>query len=107
MFSLPVSSGWKPVPTSSSEPTRPSVSPRPVGRRGDPRQDLQHRALAGAVAPDDADGLAGLDLERDVLQRPEVSLRAARACGRACEASPAMSSRSERYRPTPWVAPMR
>ncbi len=24
MFSRPVSSGWKPVPTSSSEPTRPS-----------------------------------------------------------------------------------
>ena len=29
MFSRPVSSGWKPVPTSSSEPTRPTVSPRP------------------------------------------------------------------------------
>ena len=32
MFSRPVSSGWKPVPTSSSVPTRPCSSMRPVGR---------------------------------------------------------------------------
>ena len=72
MFSRPVSSGWKPVPTSSSEPTRPIDLAPARGRRGDPREDLQHRALAGPVAPDDADRLAGPDLERDVLQRPEV-----------------------------------
>ncbi len=29
MFSRPVSSGWKPVPTSSSEPTRPRSRTRP------------------------------------------------------------------------------
>src|SRR3954454_4051854 len=45
-------------------------------RRRDPRQDLQHRALARAVPPDDPHGLAGLHLERDVLQRPEVARRA-------------------------------
>ena len=28
-FSRPVSSGWKPVPTSSNEPTRPQISARP------------------------------------------------------------------------------
>ncbi len=58
MFSRPVSSGWKPVPTSSSEPTRPRISAAALGRLGDPRQDLQQRALAGAVAADDADDLA-------------------------------------------------
>src|SRR5258708_7068580 len=30
VFSRPVSSGWKPVPTSSNEPTRPESSIRPV-----------------------------------------------------------------------------
>ena len=30
MFSRPVSSGWKPVPTSSSEPTRPVTSAQPA-----------------------------------------------------------------------------
>ena len=39
-------------------PTRPRISTWPVGRLGDPRQDLQQRALAGAVAADDADDLA-------------------------------------------------
>ena len=34
-------------------------------------EDLQQRALAGAVAADDADHLAALDLEADVLERPE------------------------------------
>ena len=29
MFSLPVNSGWNPVPTSSNEPTRPRSSIRP------------------------------------------------------------------------------
>jgi hypothetical protein len=28
-FSRPVSSGWKPVPTSGNEPTRPWISARP------------------------------------------------------------------------------
>ena len=36
---------------------------------------FEQRALAGAVAADDADDLARLDLERDVLQRPEVLQR--------------------------------
>jgi len=30
MFSRPVSSRWKPVPTSSSDPTRPRVTARPA-----------------------------------------------------------------------------
>jgi hypothetical protein len=39
------------------------------GRRDDPRDDPQERRLARAVAPDEADGLAGLDRQRDVPQR--------------------------------------
>ena len=41
------------------------------GRLGDARQDLEQRALAGAVAADDPDHLARTDLERDVAQRPD------------------------------------
>ena len=72
MFSRPVSSGWKPVPTSSRLATRPSsLDPAAVGSVMR-REDLEQRALAGAVAADDADHLAALDLEGDVLERPEL-----------------------------------
>src|SRR6202008_3020623 len=40
-------------------------------RRGNPRQHFQQRALAGAVAPDDADDFALSHVERDVAQRPD------------------------------------
>ena len=55
-----------------------------AGRLRDARKDLEQRALARAVAADDtctapnavrckcADDLAGLDLEGDVLERPEI-----------------------------------
>ena len=65
MFSRPVSSGWKPVPTSSRLATRPHSSTRPRGRLGDAAQDLEQRALAGAVAADDAEDLAGLRPSND------------------------------------------
>ena len=42
----------------------------PRRRLGDARQDLQQRALAGAVAADDADDLAAPDLERHVAAAP-------------------------------------
>jgi len=49
-------------------------------RLDDARQDLEQRALAGPVATDDADDLAVRDVERDVVERPELldglSLRA-------------------------------
>ena len=68
------------MPTSRREPTRPWISTRPRGRLGDPGEDLEQRALARAVRPDDADDLAALDLERDILERPDVIVvaRAAR-----------------------------
>src|SRR5262249_31751729 len=40
---------------------------------GDAGEDLEQRALSGAVAPDDAGDLALLDLQRDVLEGPELS----------------------------------
>ena len=36
------------------------------------RDHLQERALAGAVLADDAEGLAALHLEADIVQRPEI-----------------------------------
>ena len=44
----------------------------PGRRRRDPREDLQKRRLAGAVASDDAEHLPLGHLERDVLERPEL-----------------------------------
>ncbi len=49
----------------------PAHDRAPLGRLGDARQDLQQRALAGAVAPDDAQHLAALHLEGDVLKSPK------------------------------------
>src|SRR5262249_35458903 len=40
------------------------------GRLDDAAEDLEQRRFAGAVAADQADHLAGLDLEADVLQGP-------------------------------------
>ena len=51
----------------------PAAQPRlALGRRRDPGEDLEQRALAGAVVADDPEGLAALDLEVDVPQRPEL-----------------------------------
>ena len=81
MFSRPVSSGWKPVPTSSRLATRPRSVDAALGGLGDAAEDLQQRALAGAVAADDADDLAALHLEETSLQRPEILGRAAAGDG--------------------------
>ena len=75
MFSRPVSSGWKPVPTSSRLATRPWISARPeVG------SVMRERILSRVdfpaplrPTPDEVpDDLALLDLEGDVLERPEI-----------------------------------
>src|SRR6185369_5203453 len=46
-----------------------------LGRPHDPGQDLEQRALAGPVRPDDAERLAVAELDRDVTQRPEALRR--------------------------------
>src|SRR5262249_4557840 len=55
----------------------------PLARLGDARQDLQEGRLAGAIAPDDAEHLAALNLEAHVLQRPEFLGRLAAYNGTA------------------------
>ena len=72
MFSRPVSSGWKPVPTSSRLATRPRISARPLVGSVIRERILSSVRLARAVAADDADHLAALDLEGDVLERPKI-----------------------------------
>src|SRR6266511_1280334 len=42
------------------------------GRADDPGEEPEQRRLAGAVAPDEADGTPGLDVERDVPQRDDL-----------------------------------
>src|SRR5262249_19843401 len=44
----------------------------PRRRQGDPGEHLEQGALAGAVAPDDSDHLAGLDREFDVPEGPKA-----------------------------------
>src|SRR5581483_6678478 len=46
-----------------------------LGGLRDPGQDLQQRALAGAVPPDEAHDFSLRDFEGDVLQRPDVVAR--------------------------------
>jgi len=41
------------------------------------RENLEQRALAGAVAADDADDLAVRDFERDIVKRAELFARSA------------------------------
>ena len=71
MFSRPVSSGMK--AGTDLEQARDASAQRhaPFRRLGDAAQDLEKRALAGAVAADDAEDFAPLDLEAHILQRPE------------------------------------
>src|SRR5262249_13424040 len=44
-----------------------------LSRRRDPGEDLEQRALAGAVVADHAERLSALDLEADVAQSPELA----------------------------------
>ena len=71
MFSRPVRSGTIPAPTSISGATLPMHGNASGGRLGDAGQQLEQRALAGAVVADDAEHFALLDREVDVVQRLE------------------------------------
>ena len=75
-FSRPLSSGWKPAPSSSSADRRPLTVTDPLLGEQDPGQALQHRALARAVGPDDAEGGAVGHLEGHVLQGEELLVSA-------------------------------
>ena len=61
---------------------------RALGRPDDPGEDLEQRALAGAVRADDRQRLAALDAQVDVAQRPELlDAGRARASGRSSSGS--------------------
>jgi hypothetical protein len=44
----------------------------PASRRSDTRKDLQERALTRTIQPDDTDNVTAIDLERHVLQCPDI-----------------------------------
>ena len=75
MFSRPVSSRVEARPHLQQRPHPPVDICRAARRLRDPGQDLQQRALARPVPPDDAHHLAALDLEGYVLQRPDRLFR--------------------------------
>ena len=50
---------------------RPFTFDHALGGGGDAREDLEQGALAGPVAPDDAQRLALLHLQVDIAQRPD------------------------------------
>ena len=79
---------------------------RARGRLDDARQQLQKRALAGAVQADDADVLAAADLERRVPQRPELVLAMAVSSGRR-SSEPNPSARRSRRLLCRWAVPSR
>ena len=59
------------MPTSKQRCDAPADIRDAAGRLGHPAQNFQQSALAGAIAADNADDLAGLNRKRDVLERPE------------------------------------
>ena len=67
-LSRPDSSGWKPAPSSSSADIRLCTLTVPGVRLEDAGHALQQRRLARAVLADDAEHLAFLHVERDVLR---------------------------------------
>ena len=77
MFSRPVYSGWKPVPSSRIAETLPRIADAAGGLVERAGEDPQQRALAGAVAADHAHHLAAAHLEGDVRAAPRTPCAAA------------------------------
>src|SRR5439155_879466 len=64
---------------------------RAGGRRVDAGQDLEQRALAGAVVADAADAFAALDFQREAVQRFDRHERVGRRRARPCAAPAAVT----------------
>ena len=79
-FSRPVSSGWKPVPTSSRLPTRPRISARPSVGVVIRVRILSSVDFPAPLRPMTPERLALLELERDVAQRPDLLVAARCSC---------------------------
>ena len=92
-FSRPVSSSWKPVPTSSRALSRPRTRATPAVGAVIRARILKQRGLARTVAADDADQFTVAHAERDVLQRPEVH-----ALGGTAAAHPVRDDLGEQHR---------
>ncbi len=71
-LSRAVRSGLKPTPSSMKGDIRPLTSIVPESIAVDAGEALQQRALAAAVAPDDAEELARRYVEADVAERLEL-----------------------------------
>ena len=96
MFSRPVSSGWNPVPTSSSDPTRPLVTPRPVVG-GVIRARIFSMVLLPAPLRPMMPTVSPARISKETSFSAQNSLAAAPPFPRArLDARPATSSRSER-----------
>ena len=67
MFSRPVQFGMKTGADLEQARDASRYCDLPLARLGDARKDFEQRRLAGAVAADDADDIAALDLEIDVF----------------------------------------
>ena len=75
MFSRPVSSGWKPgADLEQAGDAAPDPDPA-ARRRGDLREDLQQRALARAVAADDAEDFAFVPRRSSRRRAPRTACR--------------------------------
>ena len=99
-FSRPEISGWKPAPSSISADTRPFTSTVPAVGLPDAGDQLQHRALAGAVAADDAERPAR---RRRRTTRPSAPRTSRPGAGRAARGRTAARSSACRT-PAPAVA---
>ena len=80
MFSLPLSSGWNPVPTSSSEPTRPASSARPSVGSVIRERTFSSVDLPAPLRPT-MPTTSPASIRSDVLQCPEP-FRSSRGCPR-------------------------
>ena len=78
-FSRPEISGWKPAPSSIRAEILPVDRDPAGGRLGDPGDELEEGALARAVLADEAERLALLDVEADVVDGRDELVRPERA----------------------------
>ena len=85
----PVSSGWKPVPSSIMLAicSAPPDQQMPTGRLVNAGDQLEKRALPRAVSADEGERLSLVDAKRHAAQRPEILAPLPRARAQQAESS--------------------